>query len=128
MFCFVSIELMTKGSIGTLLVVALAALAMMTVIGYNSNSDTTGAFSGPSLRSAGPIGPGSIGPSPTRPIIIPTAGHSTETTYVYDQTPQTTGSDVAQVQLSCYIWKYDHAGVAAPVEIQGLCARFGVSV
>jgi len=42
--------------------------------------------------------------------------------------PETTGSDVAQVQLQCYIWKYDHPNVQAPVEIAGLCASFGVTV
>jgi hypothetical protein len=109
-----------KGSMTTLLIVALAALGLMTFISFTS--DITGDFSGP--RGPGPIGPGPIGPKP--PINFPSSGQAS--TYVIDQQPQTTGSDVAQVQLQCYIWKYDHPNVQAPVEIAGLCASFGVQV
>jgi uncharacterized protein YfaQ (DUF2300 family) len=88
-----------KGSMTTLLVVALLALGVMTFMSFKS--DATGAFSGQSFNLQ---------------------------TYAIPQQPQTTGSDVAQVQLQCYIWKYDHPNVQAPVEIAGLCASFGVTV
>ena len=94
-----------KGSITTLLIVALAALGLMTFVSFTS--DATGNFSSPgriSLQSSG------------------------QSSYLVNQQPATTGSDVAQVQLQCYIWKYDHPNVQASVEIAGLCARFGVTV
>ncbi len=96
-----------KGSITTLLIVALAALGLMTFISFTS--DVTGDFSDSSLNKVG----------------LQSAGQSS---YVINQQPQTTGADVAQVQLQCYIWKYDHPNVQAPAEIAGLCARFGVTV
>jgi hypothetical protein len=115
-----------KGSMTTLLVVALLALGVMAFVSFEN--DASGAFSAPKF-GPGPSGPGPIGPKP--PIggaIRPPVVVQPETTYVYDSQPQTTGSDVAQVQLQCYIWKYDHPNVQAPVEIAGLCARFGVTV
>jgi len=95
-----------KGSITTLLIVALAALGLMTFISFTS--DITGDFSGSGLHQVG----------------LQSAGQSS---YAIGQ-PQTTGSNVAQVQLQCYIWKYDHPNFQAPVEIAGLCASFGVQV
>jgi hypothetical protein len=100
-----------KGSMTTLLIVALAALGLMTFISFTS--DVTGDFSDSSLNKVG----------------MPSFGHAASTSsYVINQHPATTGSDVAQVQLQCYIWKYDHPNVQAPVEIAGLCASFGVIV
>ncbi len=89
-----------KGSITTLLVVALLALGVMAFVSFES--DTTGAVSARSV--------------------------ALQSSYAIPQQPQTTGSDLAQVQLQCYIWKYDHPNVQAPVEIAGLCASFGVTV
>lgn len=89
-----------KGSITTLLVVALLALGVMAFVSFES--DTTGAVSARSV--------------------------ALQSSYAIPKQPQTTGSDLAQVQLQCYIWKYDHPNVQAPVEIAGLCASFGVTV
>ncbi len=119
---------MKKGSIGTLLVVALVALGMMAFISLDSSS---GAFTatppGPKMGpKPGPPGPGP-GAAIKRPVIV-----DRDVTVVQDDYPDyvsdTTGSDVAQIQLQCYIWSYDHPNAVAPVQIQGLCARFGVSV
>jgi hypothetical protein len=96
-----------KGSITTLLIVALAALGLMTFISFTS--DITGDFSGSGLHQVG----------------LQPAGQSS---YVINQHSATTGSDVAKIQLECYIWKYDHPNVQASVEIAGLCASFGVQV
>lgn len=97
-----------KGSMAALFIVALAALGLMTFISFTS--DVTGDFSDSSLNK----------------IRMPSFGHASS--YVINQQPQTTGSDVARVQLQCYIWKYDHPNVQAPAEIAGLCASFGVAV
>lgn len=56
---------MKNGSIGTLLVVALVALAMMTFIGYDSSS--SGAFSAPRAGPRPSMGPGPAGPGPAGP-------------------------------------------------------------
>ncbi len=118
-----------KGSVTTLLVVAVLALGLMTFVSLDEKPvDVAGAISpgpGPGPRPPGP-GPR---PLPPRPVIVD--GGPETVVYeqpVYEEPTDTTGADIAHIQLLCHMWKFDHPNAQASVEIAGLCARFGVVV